>query len=268
MSTNDPLGKLSTPKKIKHPIFIKEYISESDQLIQLRELVTKLKPGFKRDMIEEDIKSIREGLRGEGSVAFELRHAFIPILCLHDVKLQYKDYIAQFDFIVIASKFMCIIETKNLNGDIEIIGDGTFIRTIRRRDGTFIRNEGMYSPIVQNERHVNIIKEILTEERLMVNLPVKSLVIMANPKTLINKEKCSKNIQECIYKHDQIISYMREHQENNSIKGNSDNTMYKIANYLLESSESLNIDHIAKYELKEYDFIPKYNRADIEDSSN
>lgn len=77
----------------------------------------------------------------------------------------------------------------------QITGDGDFIRTIKGYDGRVIKKEGMYSPISQNERHVNILKQILSQEKLVVTLPVKSLVVMANPKTILNKTKCSKTIQ-------------------------------------------------------------------------
>jgi hypothetical protein len=53
-------------------------------------------------------------------VYFELKNSFIPMLCLHDIRLEYNDYIAQFDFILITCKFIYVLETKKLNGDIEI----------------------------------------------------------------------------------------------------------------------------------------------------
>jgi len=72
------------------------------------------------------------------------------MLCLHDIRLEYQDYVAQLDFVIITNKFIYVLETKKLNGDIEITPDGDFIRTIRNNDGRFIKKEGMYSPISQN----------------------------------------------------------------------------------------------------------------------
>ncbi len=62
-------------------------------------------------------------------------------MCLRDIRLEYQDYVAQLDFVVISNKFICILETKKLNGDIEITRDGDFItfipmiaQTSRERD--------------------------------------------------------------------------------------------------------------------------------------
>ena len=256
MSFFNAIGHMLEDKKIKQPIFVKEFMSENSQLVELSELVLKLKPSSKKEMVERDIAYLKQGIEGEKNVAFELKNAFLPILCLHDIRLEYEGYVAQFDFIVISSKFICILETKKLNGDIEITGDGDFIRTIKGYNGRIIKKEGMYSPISQNERHVNILKEILTKNELIINLPVKSLVVMANPKTILNKDKCSKAIQTSIYKYDQIITFLKRHQEDKTIdKGNLEINMYKISDYLLENNKPLKMDYLAKYGLSDNDFI-------------
>ena len=33
------------------------------------------------------------------------------MLCFHDIRLEYNDYVAQFDFIVITTKFIYLLET-------------------------------------------------------------------------------------------------------------------------------------------------------------
>lgn len=256
MSIFNKIGHLLETKKIKQPIFVKEFSAENSQLIELMQLVATLKSGTKKEIVERDITFLKHGLEGEKNVAFELKNAFLPILCLHDIRLEFEDYVAQFDFIVISSKFICILETKKLNGDIEITKDGDFIRTIKGHNGRFIKKEGMYSPISQNERHVNILKEILTREKLIVDLPIKSLVVMANPKTILNKSKCSKAIQSSIYKYDQVISFLKRHQEDKtSNTSNLEINMYKISDFLLANNKPLKMDYIAKYGFSEDDFI-------------
>jgi len=243
-------------KQIKRPIFVKEFMAENSQLVELLELDSKLKPSSKKEMVERDIAYLKHGIEGEKNVAFELKNAFLPILCLHDIRLEFEGYVAQFDFIVISSKFICILETKKLNGDIEITRDGDFIRTIKGYNGRFIKKEGMYSPISQNERHINILREVLTKEKLIAALPVISLVVMANPKTILNKDKCSKAIQTSIFKYDQIITFLKRHQEDKTIsKGNLELNMYKISDYLLENNKPLKMDYLAKYGLSNDDFV-------------
>lgn len=181
MSFLDTFNDWIDGRKIKQPIFTKDFESENPQLNQLLELYPRIKPGQKKDWVARDIAYVKQGIEGERNVYFELKNSFLPILCLHDIRLESDDYVAQLDFIVISNKFICIMETKKLNGDVEITHDGDFIRTIKSYNGRFIKKEGMYSPISQNERHMKILKEILVKEKLIEKLPVNSLVVMANP---------------------------------------------------------------------------------------
>ena len=256
MSFFEVIGGLLDGRKIKKPIFVKEFTAENSQLVELTGIAAKLKPGPKREMVERDIVFLKHGIEGEKNVAFELKNSFLPILCLHDIRLEYDDYVAQFDFIVISNKFICILETKKLNGDIEITSDGDFIRTIKGYDGRFIKKEGMYSPISQNERHVNILKEVLKKEKLINTLPVKSLVVMANPKTILNKTKCSKAIQNSIFKYDQVNTFLKKLQEDKTNESNNlEIFMHKISDYLLQNNKPLQFDYLAKYGLTEDDYF-------------
>src|SRR5690606_9949861 len=118
-------------KKITEPIFIKEYDLESNlQLNQLNELLEKVGDDQK-DIIEEEIKKIQSGLYGEKNVAYELQTSFLPIVCLHDIRIEYKNYSSQFDFIVITSECIFVLETKTLIGDIIIDSYGNFTRAFK-----------------------------------------------------------------------------------------------------------------------------------------
>lgn len=77
---------------------------------------------------------------------------------LHDIYLEVHGLSAQIDYIVITRKHIYVIECKNLIGNIEIDHTGSFIRTYELF-GKKIK-EGIYSPITQNERHLQVLKEI------------------------------------------------------------------------------------------------------------
>jgi hypothetical protein len=168
------------------------------------------------------------------------------MLCLHDIRLEYEDYVAQFDFVLITNIFVYILETKKLNGDIEINSDGDFIRTIKNYAGKIIKKEGIYSPITQNQRHVKILSDILIKEKIIKAVPIKSAVIVANPKTIINKFKCPKEIQRYIYKYDQLSNLLNK--EMDYMKSNPEmpeKQMYCIANYLVKNNKPIKFDYNA-----------------------
>ena len=56
---------------------------------------------------------------------------------------------AQLNFVVISNKFICILETKRLSGNISIDQDGNFVRTMKNKNGRDYK-EGIYSPVTQN----------------------------------------------------------------------------------------------------------------------
>lgn len=242
-------------RTIDKPIFVKDFSYENNQLNDLVELSKKIRTK-KKELIERDIAFLTHGLDGEHNVYYELKNSFIPMLCLHDIRLEYDVYVAQLDFIIITNKFIYVLETKKLNGDIEITKDGDFIRTFKTSSGKAYKKEGMYSPISQNERHINILKEILTKENLVKTLPIRSAVVIANPKSILNKVKCPKSIQNNIYKYDQINNLLRKELNDKNIEKDClEKYSYAIADYLIKHNKPVKFDNIAKYSLEEIDFI-------------
>lgn len=243
-------------RTIKHPQFIKDFTKENKQLNDLKELSNKLKSGDKKELIERDISFLKYGLEGEKNVYFELKNSFLPILCLHDIRLEYEDYVAQLDYVVITNKFLCILETKKLNGNITINSDGDFIRIMKNRYGKEIKREGIYSPISQNKRHINIVKQILSKKLNINNMPLKSLVVMANPKTIIDKNKCPNPIKNSLYKYDQIVNYLEKHLKDKENQYDlSEKLMFDIANLLKKMDTPIDFDYHSKYSLQEEDFL-------------
>ncbi|OEH85586.1 hypothetical protein BHU72_01950 [Desulfuribacillus stibiiarsenatis] len=248
------------------PKFLKDFSKENQQLDDLLKLSETLKDGEKKDAIDKDIINLRAGIEGEGRVYNELKNSFIPFIGLHDVRLEYKGCAAQFDFIVITNKFICVLESKKLYGNIIINKDGDFIRMIKQKNGATFR-EGIYSPITQNERHSSLFREMLLDNEIIKHTPVKSLVVFANDKTIIDKRECPVNISCQIYKYDQIKTYLNEQlNDKDNIMDIPGKNMLKIARFILENHKPIAFDNIAKYRITEEDFLvgSKYSNKEIE----
>lgn len=238
------------PSTLREPTFIKEFNEENKQLKDLEELL-KVAPEDVYKEINGDIKLLSYGMLGEKNVAYELKHSHMPILILHDLYLEYNGLTAQIDYVVISPKFLLVIECKNMVGDIEITSNGDFIRYFKSSNGKVYKKEGIYSPIVQNERHVEIITDILkTEYKFGKSIleMVKHVVTVANPKTVINSKYANKKIKEHIIKHEQLINKMKElNEENKDGHWFTEETMYNIANSLLKYNSTYVIDYEKKY---------------------
>jgi len=241
-------------RTIKSPQFIKDFTKDNKQISDLEGLVILLKNGYKKEIVLRDLAFLKKGIEGENNAYFELKNSFLPILCLHDIRLEYKGYSAQYDFIVISDKFICVLETKSLNGNIIIDQQGNFIRVFLDKNGKELKREGIYSPVVQNERHLNILKEVLKEKKIMRETLYLSYIVIANPKTIIHKKNCPPNIDKIVIKHDQIINTLKYHQDK-SIYHKFEKFLFEIAHWLKQNDKPIEIDYISKYKLTEDDFL-------------
>lgn len=137
---------------------------------------------------------------------------------LHDVYLEVGDLSAQIDYLVFTRKLCFVIECKNLMGNIEINSRGDFIRTTEF--GGRKKREGIYSPVTQNQRHLDLMKKARIEKganvfkkflvgRFFEN-SYKPIVVLANPKTILNAKFAKKEIKAQIIRADQLVNYIKE----------------------------------------------------------
>lgn len=245
-------------ESIAAPLFLKDFTKESSQLKDLENLYNRIKDGEKKSNIGKDIYALRKGIDGENNTYFELRHSNVPFICMHDIRLEYDNLTAQIDFIVLTKQYICIIETKKLYGNIEINKEGEFIRFFKDRLGKTFR-EGMYSPYEQNRKHVNLVSKILKNEFNINRMPVKSLVVLANPKTIVNKDKCPEEIKQQIIRHENLTKNLESlvYETEYSLK---EERVFDIANYLLRLHKPIDFNYKAKYGLVDDDFITDSKR--------
>lgn len=217
------------------PIFLKDFNEYTDMLTYLYNLREDNKnKNLDLDLINKDIRKIRYGIDGEKAVFFELKNTFLPIYILHDIRLVYKeDYIAQFDFIVLTKSGILIIEVKNLLGDIIIDSNGDFYRKLNGN------TKAIYNPLTQNQRHLNILRNMLISEKLLNNIPINSLVVFSNSKSILDKENAPIDIQEQLIKNDKLVEYLTQYTNSDTLVNKVQ--IEKIGKFLLKNNVSKNI---------------------------
>lgn len=191
------------------PVILKESSRATEQLAALEALRGTL-PAAKEKELEADIRAIRAGIVGENNILYELRNSHMDMMVLQDLFLEYDGLTAQIDFLVCTRQRFFVLECKNLYGNIEINERGDFIRTFGGR-----RRECIYSPVTQNQRHLKLIRALLRDSRdTFTNLLFdrdfydyyRSLVVLANPKTVLNDRKAPANIKNAIVRVDQLLA--------------------------------------------------------------
>lgn len=205
------------------------------------------------EKIEKEIAITKAGIIGEEQIFFELKNSGMDLVVLHDV------YIAdpagngaQIDFLVITPYVNVLIECKNLFGNIEINNKGDFIRTIEYGKKRY--KEGLYSPITQNERHMRVFKECRKATKGLISGALmemgfdnfnKSLIVLANPKTVVNDRYAPKDVKKQVIRADQLIATLREMRSD--VKSSKKEMLAlgeKILTYNIEERK----DYFAKFE--------------------
>jgi len=242
------------PTNLTKPDFYKSDSDAKNQLEKLKELY-KTAPENVRTWIQRDIKMLSYGIAGEDTVAFELNNSYLPIIVLHDLNFEYDGLTTQIDYMIITKKFSLIVECKNLFGNIEVNSNGDFIRELEFNGRR--KKEGIYSPITQNIRHLEMIRKIGTSNKnnfltkalfkKYFDAGYKSVVVLANPKTVINMKYAKKEIKEQIIRSDQLISYIKRLLKENKDAAYSEKQMYEMADFLLGLHKSNTVDYTKKY---------------------
>ena len=239
--------------KLREPIVLKETSDAKANFEQLDNIL-KIAPESIRERIQEDKRLLYYGIKGEEALMFELKNSHMPMYILHDVCFMENELKTQIDYIVVTRKLVLIIECKNLYGNISIDSQGNFTRTIKY--GNYYRKEGIYSPITQNQRHIDMIREKRRNSKGILGKMFfdkffdnnyKSIVVLANPKSILDMRYAPKEIKAQIVKVDGLISYIKKLNNESTSEAMTDKQMKEIADFFLLNSVQNNSNFISKY---------------------
>jgi len=241
-------------EKMTQPVILKEDSSLDEWLKQLTEFLQKPLSADVREQVENEIRNIKAGIKGENELLFELKNSHIPMFVLRDLYIEDGDLSAQIDFIVITRKLFFVIECKNISGDIEIDSDGNFICT--KQYGERFQKTGIYSPITQNERQMELFRQIRLKDkgflrRMIFNIFFRkfyrSLVVLTNKQTVLNHKNAPKKIREKVIRADKLIDYIKKEDIVSIGFGSSEAEMRGFAKNFLKMHRKRDIDYTQKY---------------------
>jgi len=246
MSLIGNIKDLVSGKRLTEPVLLKPVDNENNQLTELRALLDEVSDDQK-SKVEEQISLINRGLKGEENIEYELKNMAIPLISLHDINVEKGDRSSQIDFIVITKKCMIVIESKNLYGQIKINGD-SFIREFRSKDNNVYKQQRIYSPVSQNEKHVSLLKQIL-EEKKFIDYPIHSLVVISDANTIVDNKNANKEVKDIVVNYDvikkKIIGFMNASEYELSATG-----CYELAEILLKEDKGYKSYYVNQLKLK------------------
>ena len=258
-------------KKADDPIFLKETSDAYEQLEQLKTLMPALNEEGQR-IIKRDISLLEYGIRGEENILFELKNSHLPIIVLRDINLEHNGLTSQIDFLVFTRKICFVVECKNLYGNVTVDNRGEFRRTIKIGNQTI--KESIYSPVTQNQRHFDLIWEILLSgeenflkrkfNEMIIDNSYKPVVVFANPKGILNVRYAKKELKEKVIRADALVQYMIETHSNSALPSLSKKEKMEWATNILSFHKEKTVDYFAKYE--KYKIMDKASQISIEET--
>ncbi|WP_246943804.1 nuclease-related domain-containing protein [Bacillus pinisoli] len=157
--------------------------SKPIRLLTNEALLRRIPPDFPtRSEIEADFKKRKAGYRGEQALDYHLsmlddRNYII----LQDLRLPIYNTFFQIDTLILTPHYALVIEVKNMAGTL--LFDTKFNQLIRiYRD----KQEGFTDPITQVKLQAQHLAKFL--EPFHYTLPIKTLVVISNPSTIIKAE--------------------------------------------------------------------------------
>lgn len=180
-----------------------------------------------RKWIEQEIRNIRAGIKGEEEAAYEINFhygASKNYAVIHDLRIEVEGRVAQIDHLLIG-RFLDIwvCETKSFCEGIAINEQGECSRFYNNRPS------GMASPFEQNQKHIMVLGSLFKTG--MVQLPIRlgfsikprmTSVVMVSKNARISRPKTKIAGIESLIKSDQFSSMIDR-------ANNSDNNPLTIA---------------------------------------
>lgn len=246
---------MSLFNKLAKPIVLKD----SSRLKEEYDYVKALSGKNSSSKLKLKLKQLEYELRSEENILNELKNSHIPMYILHDINLEYGEFKAQIDYVVITRSNIYVIETKEMFGKITIDCQGNFIRRYKFREKEY--EEEFASPILQNEKHLELLKLIGYEHKNMIDklvfdklfyLYYKSLLVFGNERTVVDDHYASYDIKNQIVKVDRLIDYFKEDSNSSRNKFN-DKEMRAIAESILKH----HVNPFIYYDLLYKKYLPK-----------
>jgi hypothetical protein len=182
-----------------------------DKSAQLAALEARMQsPGAAGKQSKSDYYRLKAGIKGEQDSAYFIDFHFGETsknwAVIHDLRLEHGGRVAQIDHLLL-NRFseIYVLETKQFNSGIKITEDGEFLRWNDYRKNY----EGMESPLLQNERHIAVLKDVCGTLDLPVRLGIRlqpdfqSLVLVANNARILRPKKSTLDTSRVI-KADQL----------------------------------------------------------------
>jgi hypothetical protein len=200
--------------------------------------------------IEDELGSRLAGHYGEQSTDYFLK----PIeengfYIFNDLRLPSLGTYFQIDTLLISSRYLLILEVKNISGTLNFDHLNQVIRI--RDDGM---EESFSNPIFQVKRqHAHLIDWL--SQNHIPPIPVHFLVVMSNPKTIIKAPPANKEVRHIITHSPYLQERVKEFQNRHTAEKLTKRELTKLSKLLVRAHTPENPDLLSRFQIAEKDII-------------
>lgn len=238
-------------------MILKNTDNKDSNVAQLTTLLEQV-PTSQKIKVEQALRVLRAGIKGEQESAYLIDFDFAKsknMVVIHDLRLEANGRVAQIDHLIINRLLdVLVLETKHFNTGMKITEEGEFLRWNDYRKCY----EGMASPLAQNERHIEVLKDAFSKiempKRLGVRLaPRFHSYILVAPNARIDRPK--KFDTSNIIKADVLNQTWNRDQDDTSVidalgalaKLVSSETLVELGRQLVALHQPIHIDYAGKF---------------------
>lgn len=215
-----------------------------------------------RARIEQEIRAVRAGAKGESEAAYEIdfyHRASTRWAVLHDLRLEHHGRVAQIDHLLISRALdIWVCESKHFAEGVAVNEQGEFTAFYGGRA------VGVPSPFEQNRKHMALLREVLNSDRVTLpkrlGISIKPLlesVVLVSKNARITRPKARIDGLDRLIKTDQLRPLIEKTISEASAAGAllslskvvSQETMEDLARQLARLHQPITFDWAAKFGL-------------------
>ncbi len=236
-------------------MIFKQIDDKSKEIYTLKNLLKLSGSGAQKKLIAQDLKTLENGYQAEKDNAYYLDFAFEDgerNILLHDIRIEHKGRVAQFDHILITRIGIILLESKSFTGSLTINNDNSMTVTYGKNVVKTFPN-----PIEQNNRHMKVLNEFIKDNlemsarfKLMGGVRIDSKVLI-HPNTTVTND----NLPEGFERSDSFATKRLNEVESMSVV----KVFGAVTTVLLrEQTKALSELLIAHHKPIQFDYTKKY----------
>jgi len=234
------------PPDLEKPHFYKASSEARHRLEFLREFWWTVSDES-RPQIEREIVMLLEKIEADKCIESALADSDLPIVVLHDLNLTVDGLTTRIDFLVITAKFILIIESKDLFGQVEISREGQFTRTFEY-DGQTWQDE-ISSPFDLISEHLDVIRKLragssrsdlwkaVFERNFEQNY--LSVAVVGNPAATVDMRHADIELKSRLIRCGQLADFIRERLDSLKRDSMPDKYMYELAYFFMSMHQPI-----------------------------